>query len=128
MNSDNLYDMVYENLNKWWQKLVVGFIIIDKKGKYKLVNSKMKTFNAQINDTKKKWLKHDADDKIEAILWTAQSRDSLDRLVKKIIKKNTKSNLTKLLKQKKLIDELMNNYKKYFKKYRLFTNKDYTIV
>jgi hypothetical protein len=121
------YDQVYSALNKWWQKLVNGFITIDKEGKWRLITSKLKSKQANVNDIKEMWTNVEQDKNVVAIIWTAQSRDALDYLVNKILKKNTKQNIDLLLKRKKIIEHIMTNHKKYFKKYPFYTHKDRTI-
>ncbi len=97
-----------KKLYKWWRKLADGNIIVIYD------TGKTKTLNVD----NKKWMEYDKDDKVIAIIWSAQSIDSLiffvDKLVKKKIDDITPS-------------KLLEKYKKYFVKDKLFSKKDYRI-
>ncbi len=120
-----------EKLNKklfsWWQKLALGnIIVINKDLTHKLIKSKLKTIKAQINDIKNKWIEFNNDENVIAIIWSPQSIDSLQFFIKYLIKNKSKINLDEIIKLNNIPKYLLENYKKFFVKYPLFGNKDYT--
>lgn len=119
---------LYKKIYKWWYNLSIGnFIIIYKDNTYKLIKSLKKTNMAKIKDLKEKWSEHSEDKDIKAIIWSAQSTDVIDSLIDKLIKKTSKTSLNKILEMKDIPSYLLLNYKKYFRKYELYSKKDYTI-
>jgi hypothetical protein len=109
-----------KKLYKWWQFLSQGnIIIIYKDGTFKKIKSSMK-------EIVKKWNEFDKDDKVKIIIWSAQSVDIIQSFIKYFIKKTPKNKLNELLKVDNLPLYLLENYKKYFIKYKLYSNKDYT--
>jgi len=108
-----------KKLYNWWRQLSIGnIIIIYKDNTYKLVKSSMKTTKAQINDIVKKWEEFNNDSDVKAIIWSAQSTDVLDLFIEYLIKKK--------LPIKNLPEYLIENYKKYFRKCKINSSKDYT--
>jgi hypothetical protein len=115
-----------KKLYKWWLKLSEGnIILIYKNGKHKLVTSSMKTHKAQSKDILNKWSKYGNDDNVEAIIWSAQSVDTIQEFISYLIKNNTKTTLDKMIKMKDLPSYLLKNYKEYFLKYKFSSEKDY---
>ncbi len=131
VRDDEYYEDYYEEkldkkLYKWWQKLSAGnIIIIYKNGKHKLITSSMKTHTARHRYISDKWYKYGNDDNVEAIIWSAQSIDSIQEFISYLIENNTRTQLDKLIKIKDLPSYLLKNYKKYFLKYKFSTDKDY---
>ncbi len=120
--------LFYKKLYNWWRKLATGNIIIIKKDKTnKLIKSSLKTIKAQNKDILEKWTSFTSDPEIIAIIWSAQSIDSLTNFIDYLIKKNSKAKLDILLKLSNLPNYLLLNYKKYFVKYNFNGKKDYTL-
>ena len=120
--------LLYKKLYKWWFNLSKGNIIIIKKDKsIKLIKSNLKTIKAQNKDILEKWAGFNKDPEVIAILWSAQSLDSLTNFVDYLIKKTSKEKLNTMLKLFNLPDYLLSNYKKYFIKYNFVGPKDYTL-
>lgn len=126
-NKDNYKIMLYKKLYTWWSKLAQGAIIVIYNDlTHKLIKSKMKTTKAQITDIKKMWNEFDTDTNVKIIIWSAQSTDIVESFIDYIIKKNTENKLEEIIKLKNIPSYLLNNYNKYFIKYKVYTNKDYT--
>lgn len=106
-----------KKLYKFWQKLAEGSIIIIYKDK------KIKTIK-KTKDILQKWNEFNDDKNVEAIIWSAQSFDVLQDFVNFLIKKY---DVEELLKIKKLSTYILDNYKLFFKKYKLYSKKDYTL-
>ena len=111
--------LLFKKLYNWWRKLANGnIIIIYKDNSSKLIKSTMKTSKAQSTDILKKWEEFNNDTDIKAIIWSAQSTDVLDFFIEYLIKKK--------LPIKNLQEYLIENYKKYFRKCKINSSKDYT--
>lgn len=111
--------LLFKKLYNWWRKLANGnIIIIYKDNSSKLIKSTMKTSKAQSTDILKKWEEFNNDTDIKAIIWSAQSTDVLDFFIEYLIKKK--------LPIKNLPEYLIENYKKYFRKCKINSSKDYT--
>lgn len=120
--------LLYKKLYKWWFNLSTGNIIIIKKDKsIKLIKSNLKTTKAKIQDILEQWAKLDKDPEVIAILWSAQSSDSLTNFIDYLIKKISKEKLNSMLKLSNIPAYLLSNYKKYFVKYNFVGPKDYTL-
>jgi hypothetical protein len=116
-----------KKLYNWWRKLAEGgIIVIHKDLTNKIIKSKLKTTQAKITDIKNKWEEFEQDSNVVAIIWSAQSTDTIDLFIEYIIKKNSKTKLDELLKLKNIPSYLLENYKKFFIKYPLNGKKDYT--
>ena len=119
---NNEQDILFKKLYKWWLKLSEGnFIIINKNKKSKLIKSSKKTSLGKIKDLKNKWLELENDKNVIAIIWSGMSIDILENFIKYLLKKNKN-----IVKEKNIEKYLINNYKKYFVKNKLYTNKDFT--
>ncbi len=127
-NAKNDYrEKLFNKLYKWWLQLSQGnIIIIYQDGKSKLVKSDMKTKKAQIKDLTEKWTELGKNKEVKAIIWSAQSIDIIEMFINFFIKKLTLNELDELIKIKNLPEYLLDKYKKYFEKYKLFSEKDYT--
>ena len=120
--------ILYKKLYNWWKKLAGGgIIVIHKDLTNKIIKSNLRTPRAQITDIKNKWKECEQDSNVVAIIWSAQSTDVIDFFIDYIIKKNSKSKLDELLKLKNIPSHLLENYKKFFIKYPLEGNKDYSL-
>ncbi len=125
-NKDIYYNKILNKLYKWWFPLSQGnIIIIFHDGKYKLVKSNMKTRQAQSKDLLNKWTEFGNDEKVKAIIWSAQSVDVIQLFVELLIKKSSLKKLEEFLTIKDLPNFLLENYKKYFIKNKYISNKDY---
>ena len=72
------------------------------------------------------WNEFDNDTNVKIIIWSAQSTDVIESFIDLIVKKNSESELEEILELKNIPCYLLDNYKKYFMKYKLYSNKDYT--
>jgi hypothetical protein len=119
--------LLYKKLYNWWKKLATeSIIIIYKDLTNKIIKSNLKTMKAKSTDIKNKWDEFGQDNDVVAIIWSAQSTDTIDFFIDYIIKKNSKSKLDELLKLKNISSYLLENYKKFFIKHQLNSKKDYT--
>jgi hypothetical protein len=117
---------LHNKIYKWWLKLSEGeFIIIYKNKKYKNIKSNKKTHIAKSKDITTKLIELGKNKDVEAIIWSAMSIDILDNFINYLIYKISKKELKKILNLKKTKEYFINNYKKYFTKNKLQTNKDY---
>lgn len=135
-SKDNYYKKLFDKLYKWWIPLSLGNIIIiyevltpkgEQNIKNKLVKSNMKTRKAQSKDLIEKWLELGTNKEIKAIIWSAQSVDSIQLFIDFLIKKMTIEQLEEFIKMKNLPEYLLENYKKYFVKNKLYSDKDYNL-
>ena len=127
-NKDNYYKKLFNKLYKWWISLSQGnIIIIYQDDKNKLVKSNMKTRKAQNKELIEKWIEFGKNKEVKAIIWSAQSVDSIQLFIELLIKKMTIEQLEEFIKIKKLPEYILENYKKYFVKNKLFSDKDYNL-
>lgn len=112
---DDTSDKLKKKIYKWWKKLSDGQIIIVYEKTYKF------------DKNSKKWKDYSNNKDIKAIIWSPISSDSLDSFTNYIVKKNSKKELKKILKLKNNLNYFIENYKKYFVKYKIYSNKDYTL-
>jgi hypothetical protein len=133
-SKENYYKKIFDKLYKWWLPLSQGNIIIIytiitskgiKETKNKLIKSNMKTHHAQSKDIIEKWNKFGEKSEIKAIIWSSQSVDSIQFFVEFLLKKMNIEQLEEFLKIKNLPEYILENYKKYFKKNKLYSDKDY---
>ena len=127
-NKDDYYKKLFNKLYKWWISLSQGnIIIIYQDDKNKLVKSNMKTRKAQNKELIEKWIEFGKNKEVKAIIWSAQSVDVIQLFVELLIKKSTIKKLEELIKIKDLPNFILENYKKYFVKNKLFSDKDYNL-
>ncbi len=110
-------------LYKWWLELSKGGILaIYSNNKYKLISG-------TVNKISKEWIKLNDDKEVKAIIWSSISIDILESFIKFLVKKNNDEFLKKLLKltTTNIVKYLIENYKTYFYKMKLKSNKDYTL-
>jgi hypothetical protein len=133
-SKENYYKKIYDKLYKWWLPLSQGNIIIIytvltskgiKETKNKLIKSNMKTHQAQSKDIIEKWNKFGEKSEIKAIIWSSRSVDSIQFFINFLLKKMTIEQLEEFLKIKNLPEYILENYKKYFEKNKLYSDKDY---
>jgi hypothetical protein len=123
---EKYYKKILDKLYKWWMPLSQGnIIIIYQDGKNKLIKSNMKTRQAQSKDIIEKWSELGKDKEVKAIIWSAQSVDSIQFFVEFLLKKMTIEQLEEFVKIKNLSEYILENYKKYFIKNKLYSDKDY---
>ena len=123
---NDYYKEIEDKLYKWWYKLSQGnIIVIYNDDKYKLITSTKKTYKARLNYINDKWKEYNNDKDIKAIIWSAQSVDTIQFFIKRLIKKSKKEELEQYIKNKNLPEYLIKNYKKYFRKYEFIGKKDY---
>jgi len=132
---ENYHKKIFDKLYKWWLALSQGNIIIIytetnncgvKQIKNKLIKSDMKTHQAQTKDIIKKWEVFSRNSNIKAIIWSAQSIDALNFYIEYVLKKKTIKQLEEIVKIKNLPEYILENYKKYFNKNKLYSDKDYS--
>jgi hypothetical protein len=120
-NNTDYNKIIFNKLYKWWLMLSQGgIIVIYQNNTHKLIKS-----SKSKKEIIKKWNEYDKDKEIKAIIWSAISIDVIQQFVEYLIKKSTKTQLDKFIKMKKLPDYLLKNYKKYFKKDKFISSKDY---
>lgn len=125
-SKENYYKKLFDKLYKWWLPLSQGnIIVIYKDGNNKLIKSAMKTRQAQSKDIIEKWSEFGKNIDVKAIIWSAQSIDSIQFFVEFLLKKMTIEQLEEFVKIKNLSEYILENYKKYFVKNKLYSNKDY---
>jgi hypothetical protein len=133
-SKDTYYKKIFDKLYKWWLPLSQGNIIIIytsltskgiKETKNKLIKSNMKTRHAQNKDIIEKWNEFDKKSDVKAIIWSAQSIDAIQFFIEFLLKKMTIKQLEAFLTIKNLPEYILENYKKYFEKNKLYSNKDY---
>jgi hypothetical protein len=113
--------ILFNKLYKWWLMLSQGgIIVIYQNDSHKLIKSSKSKKEIVI-----KWNEYNKDKEIKAIIWSAMSIDVIQQFVAYLIKKSTKNQLDELIKMKNLPDYLLENYKKYFKKEKFISSKDY---
>jgi hypothetical protein len=119
MSRQELEDELNKKLYKWWLPLSEGnIIVIYDTGKHRLVKSTKKTFKAKVAEMKEKWLKYEKNDKVIAIIWSAQSRDTFEDFITMLVKKGVTDGKP---------DYLIKNYKKFFTRQKFYTDKDYVL-
>lgn len=84
-----------------------------------------KTPGAQAKEIQQIWEELGENPKVKAIIFSARSSDALVYFTMFLSRLPDKE-LQKLLSQGDLVKYLLKNYEKYFKPYRVHTNKDYT--
>lgn len=120
-NKEDLTDFVTKKLFTWWRKIGEGgLIVIYKDGHYKLIDKQNKKNKSKFD----KWDEFANDSDVKAIIWSAMSTDSIEMFSERLVKKVDESKL-RSLPSKKLIDYIMDNYKKFFTKYKMRSSKDY---
>jgi hypothetical protein len=62
---------------------------------------------------------------VKAVIWSAQSVDSIQFFVEFLLKKMNIEQLEEFVKIKNLSGYILENYKKYFVKNKLYSDKDY---
>jgi hypothetical protein len=128
-NNENIEKELHKKLYNWWRSLSEGnIIIIYKDGSHKLIVSSMKTHKAQAKNIKEMWIEFEKDNNVKAIIWSSMSVDIIQFFIDYLIKKSSKNKMSELLKMKDLPSYLLENYKKYFVKYELYSKKDYTFT
>lgn len=126
-NNEDVEKELDKKLHKWWQNLAQGnIILILSDGKHKLIKSSMKTGKAKTKDLLEKWAAFQEEKDVKAIIWSAQSYDTIQQFIEYLIKRTSKSRMKELLKMKDLPSYLLENYKKYFVKSEYIGKKDYT--
>ena len=125
---EKITEKLEKKLYKWWQKLGEGnIILIYENGKHKLITSSMKTSKAQDKDISKKWQEAENDDNVEAIVWSAQSSETIEFFIEYLIDTHSKKKLEAMVKMKDLPNYLLKNYEKYFDLYEFYGEKDFTL-
>ena len=101
----------------WWRGLSTGknIMVIQKEGSYRII----KTVSSKKREVREEqWRQLAAEPNVVALVWSAMSIDAFEAFIG-------------LLRQRKThpqsVADLAKSYKKYFIKYRLLTDKDYTL-
>lgn len=119
---DPRWDVLYTRLFDWWLRLSKGqIILVYKDGSYHFYLK-----NRNQKNWKERWKKLKKDSQIKAILFSSISNDNLTFFVNYFLSLPEKE-IKSLMKIKDLPSYLIKNYKKFFKKYKIFTIKDYTL-
>ena len=126
-SKSDYYKKLLDKLYKFWFPLSRGnIVVIYKDGKNKIITSTAKTHKAFSKDIFGKWKEFDENKDVKCIIWSAQSVDIIQSFVEYLIKKSTVKKLQDLIKMINIPEYLLKNYKKYFVKYKMVGNKDYT--
>ena len=109
---DKLIKKIFKKLYNWWYKIASsGFYIVNKNNK--VIFSKNKVENI---------------DDIKYIIWTGQSIDSLTFFIYYILQKLSVNKIEEFISTKNTSSYLIiDNFKIFFKKVKLYTIKDYTL-
>ena len=127
-SKEDYYKKLLDKLYNWWRPLAQGNLIaIYKDENHKIITSQKKTHKAQLKDISEKWKELDNNKDVKAIIWSAQSVDVIQLFVEYLIKKSSVKKLEDFIKMKNLPEYLLENYKKYFVKYKFIGKKDYTL-
>jgi hypothetical protein len=107
-NINKLVKKLFDKLYKWWKDLSIGkFIIVYKDNTYKI--------------------KKEIDDDSKYIIWGSRSTDDLTFFINYILYKKSNEVIEELIKSKNTLVHLIDNFKSYFVKSMLNSNKDYTL-
>jgi hypothetical protein len=105
---DKLIKKLFDKLYKWWKHLAVGkFIIIYKDGMYKI--------------------KKEIDDDSKYIIWSGSSTDNLTFFINYILYKKSNEIIKDIIMSRDTLMYLIDDFKNYFIKSELNSNKDYTL-
>lgn len=109
---DKLVKKIFKKLYNWWYKIASsGFYIVNKNNKISFSKNKVE----ENND-------------IKYIIWTGQSTDSLTFFIYYILQKLSVIKIEEFISTKNISSYLIiDNFKKFFKKVKLYTIKDYTL-
>jgi hypothetical protein len=125
---DERPQLLYKKLFKWWKKLAAGgYVIIYKNGKSLLWKSTKKSSDAQFKEEEKFMSEASKDKEVVAIVWSGMSNDVLTHFSNYLAKKRSRDEVKQILGSRSPEKILIQNYKKYFEKYKLQTKKDYTL-
>ncbi len=84
----------------------------------------MKSMKAQVKDITTKWQEAENDENVEAIIWSAQSSETIESFIKYLMDTHSKKKLEAMVKMKDLPNYLLKNYEKYFDLYEFYGEKD----
>jgi len=119
-NIEKLRDLLWKKMYKWWYKLSIGhIIIIDKNKKYKIVKLHKK------NDIV--WKEYSKDTNTKYILWSGMSVDYLYYFIEYILYKCTIQVIEQFVKEKDILQLIIENFKKYCVKEEYNSGKDYIL-
>ena len=109
---DKLIKKIFKKLYNWWYKIASsGFYIVNKNNKVIFSKNKVEEI-----------------DNIKYIIWTGQSTDSLTFFIYYILQKLSINKIEELLFIKNIsLYLIINNFKLFFIKSKLYTVKDYTL-
>lgn len=111
-NLDKLVKKIFKKLYNWWYKIASsGFYIVNKNNKVTFSKNKVE----EIDD-------------IKYIIWTGQSTDSLTFFIYYILQKLSINKIEEFISTKNISSYLIiDNFKTFFIKSKLYTIKDYTL-
>ena len=111
---EKIKKVLEKKIYSWFKKISKeGFFIINKENKCKFYKG---------NDIKKLDI-----DEINMMIWTSQSLDSLTFFINYILEKIDNEMIEDLIKSKNSLLYILDNQKKFLKKSKLFTDKDFTL-
>jgi len=112
---DKIRDKLYKKMYPWFKKISMkGFLLINKLNKCKFYNGKnIKTILES--------------DKIDMMIWTSLSSDSLIFFINYILEKKDATTIEKLLTSRNILLYILENKEDYLIKSKLYTEKDYTL-
>jgi hypothetical protein len=111
---EKIKKVLEKKIYSWFKKISTeGVFIINKENKCKFYKG---------NDIKKLDI-----DEINMIIWTSQSLDSLTFFINYILEKIDNEMIENLIKSKNSLLYILDNQKKFLKKSKLFTDKDFTL-
>jgi hypothetical protein len=107
MSITKIVNKLFKKFYVWWKNISKGgFYIVDKNNQYKLVKSKEYLINPDI----------------KYIIWAPMSTDDLTFFIYYILSKLEPKEIEKILMTKNTLEYFINNFRKFFKKYKLFDN------
>jgi hypothetical protein len=110
-NLNKLIKKIYKKLYNWWYKIAsLGFYVVYK-------DKKVFFYKTKIEDS----------DNIKYIIWSGQSDDSLTFFIYYILQKLSVNKIEEFIVTKNISLYLVLNFNIFFKKSKLYTNKDYTL-
>jgi len=111
---EKIKKVLEKKIYSWFKKISKeGVFIINKENKCKFYKG---------NDIKKLDI-----DEINMMIWTSQSLDSLTFFINYILEKIDNEMIEDLIKSKNSLLYILDNQKKFLKKSKLFTDKDFTL-
>jgi hypothetical protein len=107
MSLDKIVNKLFKKFYVWWKNISKGgFYIVDRNNQYKLVKTKGYLINPDI----------------KYIVWAPMSSDDLTFFIYYILSKLEPKEIERILMTTNTLEYFINNFKRFFKKYKLFDN------